>query len=98
MAELATATRDKLAAVSTATLTSCLFKRGLRHQLVNGVQRLNPAGGAMVGLAFTLRNIPAACNRATADFLISSPMAITDYQQSRAALPIQRELPIERAS
>ena len=28
----------------------------------------------------TLCNIPAACNRATADFLISSPLALTDYQ------------------
>jgi methylglyoxal synthase len=46
----------------------------------------------------TLRNIPAACNRATADFLISSPMAITDYQQSRRPLPAQRDFPIQRAS
>jgi methylglyoxal synthase len=28
----------------------------------------------------TLRNIPTACNRATADFMISSPLAMTDYQ------------------
>jgi len=33
----------------------------------------------------TLRNIPAACNRATADFLISSPLALTDYRQRAAA-------------
>ncbi|MFO7962030.1 MAG: methylglyoxal synthase [Nitriliruptoraceae bacterium] len=46
----------------------------------------------------TLRNIPAACNRATADFLISSPMATTDYQQSRAPLTNPRALPLERAS
>jgi len=46
----------------------------------------------------TLRNIPAACNRATADFLISSPMATTDYQQARKPLPAQREFPLERAS
>lgn len=46
----------------------------------------------------TLRNIPAACNRATADFLISSPMAATDYQRSRTPLPAQRDFPIERAS
>lgn len=46
----------------------------------------------------TLRNIPAACNRATADFLISSPMAATDYQQSRTPLPAQRAFPLERAS
>jgi methylglyoxal synthase len=46
----------------------------------------------------TLRNIPAACNRATADFLISSPMATTEYQQSRQPLPAQRAFPIERVS
>jgi methylglyoxal synthase len=46
----------------------------------------------------TLRNIPAACNRATADFLISSPMAATDYQQARTPLPAQRAFPLERAS
>lgn len=46
----------------------------------------------------TLRNIPAACNRATADFLISSPMATTEYQQARPDLPAQREFPIERAT
>ena len=46
----------------------------------------------------TLRNIPAACNRATADFLISSPMATTEYQQSRQSPSAQRDFPIERAT
>jgi methylglyoxal synthase len=46
----------------------------------------------------TLRNIPTACNRATADFLISSPMASTEYQQARQPLPAQRDFPIRRAS
>jgi methylglyoxal synthase len=46
----------------------------------------------------TLRNIPAACNRATADFLISSPMATTDYQQSRRPLPAARDFPMQRVS
>ena len=46
----------------------------------------------------TLRNIPAACNRATADFLISSPMATTEFQQARQDLPNQRDFPLERAS
>ncbi len=46
----------------------------------------------------TLRNIPAACNRATADFLISSPMATSEYQQSRQPLATQRDFPIQRAS
>jgi regulator of RNase E activity RraA len=52
-------TREKLKGVSTATLTTCLFKRGLRNQFLQDVHRLNPEAGPMVGEAFTLRNIPA---------------------------------------
>jgi regulator of RNase E activity RraA len=52
-------TRDKLKTVSVATLTTTLFKRGLRHQFIQDVHPLNPAGGPMVGEAYTLRYIPA---------------------------------------
>jgi regulator of RNase E activity RraA len=52
-------TRRKLATVSTATLTTCLFKRGLRNQLIQGVQPISPTAGTMVGEAYTLRMIPA---------------------------------------
>jgi len=52
-------TRDKLKTVSTATLTTALFKRGLRNQFIQDVHPLNPAGAPMVGEAFTLRYIPA---------------------------------------
>lgn len=31
----------------------------------------------------TLQNVPAACNRATADFLISSPLVASDYHRRR---------------
>jgi regulator of RNase E activity RraA len=55
---LDSAVRDKLKAVSVATLTTCLFKRGLRNQFIQDVHPLNPAAGAMVGEAFTLRYIP----------------------------------------
>ena len=51
--------RDRLTAVSVATLTTCLFKRGLRNQFIQDVHPLNPAAGPMVGEAFTLRYIPA---------------------------------------
>jgi regulator of RNase E activity RraA len=51
--------RDQLKAVSVATLTTCLFKRGLRNQFIQDVHPLNPAAGPMVGEAFTLRYIPA---------------------------------------
>jgi regulator of RNase E activity RraA len=56
---LSDATRTKLRGVSTATLTTALFKRGLRNQFVQDVRPLNPDAGAMVGEAYTLRYIPA---------------------------------------
>ena len=53
-------TRDKLRQVSTATLATALFKRGLRHQMVQDVRPLSPLrDGSMVGEAYTLRYIPA---------------------------------------
>jgi regulator of RNase E activity RraA len=52
-------TREKLMKVSTATLCTALFKRGLRNQFIQGVQPLNPALPNMVGEAYTLRTIPA---------------------------------------
>ncbi len=57
---LSTSTRDKLRGVSTATLASALYKRGLRGQMIQDVRPLSlPRGGSMVGAAFTLRYIPA---------------------------------------
>ena len=53
-------TRDKLKLVSTATLATALFKRGLRHQMIQDVHPLSPPGPhSMVGEAYTLRYIPA---------------------------------------
>jgi regulator of RNase E activity RraA len=52
-------TRKRLAGCSSATLSTQLFKRGLRNQVLQGVLRLTPRASAMVGEAFTLRNIPA---------------------------------------
>jgi len=51
--------RDDLSAVSTATISTALFKRGLRKQFIQDVQPLKHKGRTMVGLAFTLRYIPA---------------------------------------
>jgi regulator of RNase E activity RraA len=50
-------TRERLQAVSTATLTTALFKRGFRNAFIQGIHRINP-GPAMVGPAYTLRYIP----------------------------------------
>jgi regulator of RNase E activity RraA len=58
-APLSDATRAKLASVSTATLTTALFKRGLRNQFVHDVHPLNANAARMVGEAYTLRYIPA---------------------------------------
>lgn len=52
-------TRAKLMTVSTATLCSALFKRGLRNQFIQDVRPLNANLPNMVGEAFTLRYIPA---------------------------------------
>src|SRR5919112_5708946 len=59
MPRLTPETRDKLKTVSTATLCTALFKRGLRNQFIQDVHPLNAAAGPMVGEAFTLRYIPA---------------------------------------
>ncbi len=45
--------------VSTATLCTALFKRGLHRQFIQDVRPLNPNLPNMVGEAFTLRYIPA---------------------------------------
>jgi regulator of RNase E activity RraA len=49
---------SRLSGVSTATITTQLFKRGLRAQFMEGVRPLNPAQVRLVGLARTLRYIP----------------------------------------
>lgn len=50
--------RRRLAAVSTATLTTALFKRGFRNAFIQGVAPVTETG-SMVGEAYTLRYIPA---------------------------------------
>ncbi|MBL8806978.1 MAG: ribonuclease activity regulator RraA [Rhodospirillales bacterium] len=57
--KLSDATRAALSKVSTATLCTALFKRGLRNQFIQDVRPLNPTLPNMVGEAFTLRYIPA---------------------------------------
>jgi regulator of RNase E activity RraA len=60
---LKTDTKNKLMTVSTATLCTALFKRGLRNQFIQDVHPVNTDLTAkqpnMVGEAFTLRYIPA---------------------------------------
>src|SRR5246500_5833759 len=59
MSKLSDATRDKLKTVSTATVATALFKRGLRIQMIQDVHPLSPDQPTMVGEAFTLRYMPA---------------------------------------
>ena len=59
MSNLKPETREKLKTVSTPTLMTALYKRGLRQQWVQDVHCINPAATPMVGEAFTLRYMPA---------------------------------------
>jgi regulator of RNase E activity RraA len=56
---LSDATRAKLKGVSTATLCTALFKRGLSNQFIQDVRPIRFKGENMVGEAFTLRYMPA---------------------------------------
>lgn len=55
--------RAKLSRVSTASVATALYKRGLRNQFIQGVGPVNWKGKNMVGQAFTLRYIPAREDR-----------------------------------
>ncbi len=59
MSNLTPAMREKLMNISTATLTTALFKRGLRNQFMQEVYLLGRPSKQMVGQAYTLRYIPA---------------------------------------
>ena len=56
-------TREKLKKVSTASVATALYKRGLRNQFVQGVVPVERKPVTMVGQAFTLRYIPAREDR-----------------------------------
>ena len=58
-------TIEKLRHVSTATLATALYKRGLRNQVIQDVRPVKPKGRNMVGPAFTLRYMPAREDRNT---------------------------------
>ena len=56
-------TRARLKRVSTASIATQLYKRGLRIQFIQGVWPVSPKADNMVGQAFTLRYIPAREDR-----------------------------------
>ena len=59
MKTLSETTRIKYQNTSTATIATCLYKRGFRNQYIQGVFPLSTINKTMVGEAFTLRYIPA---------------------------------------
>lgn len=59
MSDKPISTKDKLKKVSTATIATCLFKKGLKHQFIQDVKPLRLGKPTMVGEAYTLRYIPA---------------------------------------
>ena len=63
MGHLTNENRMKLARLSTATIATLLFKKGLRNQVIQNVIPLGKGKANMVGEAFTLRYIPAREDR-----------------------------------
>lgn len=56
-------TRARLKRISTASIATQLYKRGLRNQFIQGVRPVSAKAERMVGQAFTLRYIPAREDR-----------------------------------
>lgn len=56
---------DVLHRVSTATITTMLLKKGIRHCWMQGALPLQPVGKRVVGPAFTLRFVPVREDLAT---------------------------------
>ncbi len=52
-------TRESFKRISTATIATALYRRGLRQQFIQGALPLAPLRHGMVGIAFTLRYMPA---------------------------------------
>jgi regulator of RNase E activity RraA len=71
---LEAALAEQLAAVSTATLTTVLLKKGLRNVWLRGTRPLADGQPRIVGRAFTLRFVPAREDLATPESW-SSPVS-----------------------
>lgn len=72
-------TVEILSAVSTATITTILLKKGLRNVWMRGTRPLNPGQPRLVGRAFTLRFVPAREDLAT-------PESWSSPKSTRAAI------------
>lgn len=76
--------RTTLSAVTTATLTTVLLKKGLRKTWMRGPRPLGERQGRVVGPAFTLRFIPAREDLAT-------PESWSSPRSTRAAIEAMPE-------
>lgn len=72
---LASGVLEQLKAVSCATLTTLLFKRGLRQCFLVGVKPINQNAASFAGEAFTMRLIPAREDIDTYETLTPYPNA-----------------------
>lgn len=63
MADYSSETVEALKTVSVATISTALFKRGIRNQVIQDVRAVTATGENMVGPAFTLRYMPAREDR-----------------------------------
>lgn len=70
---------DTLSAVSTATLTTILLRKGLRNVWMRGTRPLGPEQRRVVGEAFTMRFVPAREDLAT-------PESWSSPRSTRAAI------------
>src|SRR3546814_12664706 len=77
-------TVDTLAAVSTATITTLLLKKGLRNVWMRGTRPLQHGQKRLVGRAFTLRFVPAREDLAT-------PESWSSPKSTRAAIEAMPE-------
>ena len=75
---------ETLSAVSTATLTTILLKKGLRNVWMRGTRPLQPGQPRRVGRAFTLRFVPAREDLAT-------PESWASPRSTRAAIEAMPE-------
>jgi len=75
---------DTLSAVSTATITTILLKKGLRNVWIRGAHALRPGGPRLVGPAFTMRFVPAREDLAT-------PASWASPRSTRAAIEAMPE-------
>lgn len=70
---------ETLSAISTATLTTVLLKKGLRNVWMRGTRPLQPGQPRLVGRAFTMRFVPAREDLAT-------PESWSSPKSTRAAI------------